>query len=43
MDMPASLGRGDAVDLPQQNCIFCFVPSSSPNHSQSLIPFLAPY
>lgn len=43
MDIPASLGCGDAVDLPQQNCIFWFVPSSSPHHSQNLIPFLAPY
>lgn len=43
MDIPASSGWGDAVDLPQQNCIFWFVPSSSPHHSQNLIPFLAPY
>lgn len=43
MGTPASLGCGDALDLPQQNCIFWFVPSSPPHHSQNLIPFLAPY
>lgn len=28
MDMPACSGHEDAVDLPCQDCIFCFVPSS---------------
>lgn len=35
--------HGDAADLPWQNFIFCFVPSSSSSHSQNLHPFLAPY